>query len=419
MPIWREHGNLFSRRAFPRPKVTSGRTAILVRGWSTFEFKEEDYLNLRALITETSLRYRGQYTVILLVDVKGDYDVIRTRRQYQEILNTIPREFRAMTVLFDQHNFLRAWYPRVNEHRYVPCDCVRLCSIADVTRPEWQMEQARQVFAHVFPGFDHYWTIELDLRFSGNAGRMLNALETFAKQEPRKQSRERSSFFFTPVYGTYANLTTSVNRTLAGGSAFWKAVSIAEIQQAGQQPPTERPEDDNFEWGVGEEADVILLSSTFNITLSGKWHYQNWISGFAQGVDTPRIASAPAVSRCSWNLWNEMHEAQVWQGLRVPSEATPASFALWHNLKISRPPFPIYGEFAPQYSEEDIDIFLNGGPPSPEHDGMAWGRNAYGDMFKQADKVENLGPTWRWNPGYPGTYLPFRTGRSEADVSYS
>lgn len=264
------------------------------------------------------------------------------------------------------------------------------------------MEQARQILPHVFDEFDHYWTIELDLRFTGNAGNMINALETFARKEPRKQARERSSYFFTRVYGTYRKLTSLVNDTLNGGSGFWNGVPIPDVEPVGPMPPSERPEDDDFKWGVGEEADLIMLSSTFNVTLAPEWHYKQWIFEFSQGTDTPRIASAPAVSRCSWNLLNQIHQAQVWQGLRLPSEATPASFALYHNFKISRPPFPIYGEFSGEYSDTDIDIFLNGGPPSKEHGGMAWGRNAYGSSFSQDDPVKDLGPTWRWNPGYPG-----------------
>lgn len=119
------------------------------------------------------------------------------------------------------------------------------------------MEQARQLFAQHFPEFDHYWQIELDIRFTGDAGQILGAIEDFARREPRKQSRERSSFFFVPgVYGNYANFTASVNDTLKGDSAFWTGVSIPDVAAHGPTPPVRSAVDDNFEWGVGEEADV-------------------------------------------------------------------------------------------------------------------------------------------------------------------
>lgn len=119
----------FDRQLSPkRPKRTSGRTAIILRGWSTFEFKEQDLLHIRALITEASLASGGRYTVILLVDVKGgDLDVFGNPADYQTVLDSIPPEFRNMTVLFDQRHFLRAWYPKVSEWR-----------------PEWQIEQPRK-----------------------------------------------------------------------------------------------------------------------------------------------------------------------------------------------------------------------------------------------------------------------------------
>lgn len=119
LPTWEEGGHwLLSRKTPPRPKITSGRTAIVLRGWSTFEFKGEDYWNLRSLIAETALRHGGRYTVILLVDIKDPgLDVWKTPQNYEKVLLNIPREFRNMTLLFDQHRFLTKWYPRVGEHR--------------------------------------------------------------------------------------------------------------------------------------------------------------------------------------------------------------------------------------------------------------------------------------------------------------
>lgn len=119
LPTWGEGGHwIFSRKTSPRPKITSGRTAIVLRTWSTFEFKDEDYWNLRSLITETALRYGGRYTVILLVDIKEpDLDVWNNPQDYDKVLSNIPTEFRNMTVLFDQHRLLAKWYPRVREHR--------------------------------------------------------------------------------------------------------------------------------------------------------------------------------------------------------------------------------------------------------------------------------------------------------------
>lgn len=252
---------------------------------------------------------------------------------------------------------------------------------------------------------DHSRQIELDIRFVGHAGKMLDALAEFAKQEPRKQARERASYTLIPqVHNTYANLAALVNSSLGGASSYWRGVEIPDIDPIGPDPPVPDASLDNFAWGVGEDADLILMSGAMNATLADEWVYRHWVHGFIHGDDTPFLSSAPAISRCSWNLLNAIHEAQVTKGLNIPSEATPVSFALWHGLKVSRPPLPIYAESAHLYSAEDVNKFVNGGLPSPDHDGMAWGMNSYGrapdSRFFQDLPVQGLGPSFGWNKGY-------------------
>lgn len=117
-PTWRERGDSrFASATESRPKMSTGRTAVLYRGWDEFVFKEENILTLRSLITETALRSKGDYTVFYLVDVKGDFD-LDDDEDYDCVLGSIPAEFRNMTVLFDQ-TLLKAWYPKLVEHRYV------------------------------------------------------------------------------------------------------------------------------------------------------------------------------------------------------------------------------------------------------------------------------------------------------------
>lgn len=101
----------------PRGKLTTGRTAIVVRGYSTFDFKDEDLWNLRSLITETALRYGGRYSVYLLVQARGEGNVMENATYYEEVIQTIPLEFRSMTVLWDKDHLLETWYARVEESR--------------------------------------------------------------------------------------------------------------------------------------------------------------------------------------------------------------------------------------------------------------------------------------------------------------
>lgn len=166
----------------------------------------------------------------------------------------------------------------------------------------------------------------------------------------------------------------------------------------GPAPPVPRPQDDAFEWGVGEEADLIILSATTNVSLAHRWSLKDWYGGFVGDEPPPRLTSSPAVSRISSKLATQIHDAQVLQGLHVLSEAMPLSFAFWHGMKIARPPFPVYGQHPGTYIAGEIDVYLNGGPPSKEHDGMAWGTNAYGYPGLNID----LQSTWKWTPQYAG-----------------
>lgn len=107
---------LRGRRVKPRPKLTTSRTAIILRGWDTLEFTEQDLWSVRSLISETSLATGGRYTVIYLVDVQNSNDILRNNTKYEETLSKIPAELRNMTVLFDQLGTLEAWYPKIPSH---------------------------------------------------------------------------------------------------------------------------------------------------------------------------------------------------------------------------------------------------------------------------------------------------------------
>lgn len=116
-PTRRESGHwLFSDHVKPRPKTTTGRTAILLRGWSTFRYQPQDLWNIRSLITETALAYGGRYTVVLLVDVQDSDDVVRNSTKQDTVMASIPPELRNMTVFFDQEGLLKSWYPRIEKH---------------------------------------------------------------------------------------------------------------------------------------------------------------------------------------------------------------------------------------------------------------------------------------------------------------
>lgn len=150
--------------------------------------------------------------------------------------------------------------------------------------------QPFQLFTHFYDDFDHYWQCEMDSRFTGQIGHFLNALSLFARQQPRKQSRERASYTYMPlVHSTYAEFLASVNKSLNGGG-LWGPERIKDMKPIGPTPPTARPEDDDFTWGVGEDADLIVRKPCATISRMIDWVYGDWVGGFQEGNDVPRTA---------------------------------------------------------------------------------------------------------------------------------
>jgi hypothetical protein len=97
----------------------TGRQAVILRTWDSYEYTPEDLWSIRAIISETSLAANGRYTVFLLVDVKRE-DGAKIHEDddfYQQVLKeSVPEEFWNIAVLF--HRSLQSsWYPKVNEFR--------------------------------------------------------------------------------------------------------------------------------------------------------------------------------------------------------------------------------------------------------------------------------------------------------------
>ena len=106
----------------------------------------------------------------------------------------------------------------------------------------------------------------------------------------------------------------------------------------GPVPPSTESANDNFKWGIREDAGFISMAPCSRLPSTRRWAYGGYISGFIDGIETPRFFCAQAVARASWNILNIIHTAQVEKRLCLPSEATLPSFGLWHGLKISFPP---------------------------------------------------------------------------------
>ncbi|KAG9864592.1 hypothetical protein KCU77_g2353, partial [Aureobasidium melanogenum] len=361
----------------PRPAADIfHRSAIVVRVWSTYQYTPEDMWNLRSLVAETALASGGEYAVFLLVDVKDREAGIHTNTEAYDLVlrESVPPEFQDIAVLFDD-SLLESWYPDVVEHL-----------------PIMQIMQPLQIFAQFYPEFDHYWQLEVDSRFLGHTGDMLDKFSGFARNEPRKQARERASWAYMADYhGSYDDFFNTIDRVLDGNSSVWGNIDIHDFKAIGPQPPVEDPHEEHFSWGVGEEADLILLNTLDDVSRNEDWFFKGWHHGFSMGTKLPIFVSVVAQGRASWNLLNAVHHAQAYAGMRIPSEATLPSFALWHGLKISAPPFPMYQW--PGRDRHEMEFALNGGGLDAFPDAIANGPARY--RGSSLGFFTN-GMTWSW-----------------------
>ncbi len=98
---------------------TTRRTALVIRAYSSFNYKPQVMWHLRSLITETALKTSGEYAVILLVHVQDPrWDIFASQENYDTAFAAanIPPELQSIAVLWDD-SLLKSWYSAVKEHR--------------------------------------------------------------------------------------------------------------------------------------------------------------------------------------------------------------------------------------------------------------------------------------------------------------
>ena len=115
-------------------------------------------------------------------------------------------------------------------------------------------------------------------------------------------------------------------------------LTFAQMTPVGPKPPVRSPEEDKYEWGVGEEADLITFLPIFD-TIDTQWTFVDTLWGLSG--DIPRRTSPVAIGRVSKQLVQQMHEINQW-GIGLASEMTAPTLALWYGLKAAHVPHPVY-----------------------------------------------------------------------------
>ncbi|KAF3933202.1 hypothetical protein ABW20_dc0104388 [Dactylellina cionopaga] len=307
------------------------RTAVVLRSWDTFKFLPDDIINLRRMITELTLFSGGEYQVYVLVDVKNfDIPIWADERAYSETVEkVVPKEFRGVVELTNEP-MMGATY-----HGSQWYDSYR------------SLFMPLQVFSRNHPEFDYIWQWEMDMRLIGHHYHFLEALAKFSKKEPRKELWERSTRHYIPaVHGTWDEYSKWVSSLYPeANSTIWGPVLPKNVKAIeAPKPPTATPEEDDYEWGVGDEADLITLLPMFN-PANGTWSLRDDCRGYEDTMeDLPRRAAIVTASRLSKDLLWRMHEENALRGHACAAEMWPATVALHHGLKAVYAPHPIWFE---------------------------------------------------------------------------
>lgn len=402
----------------PHGKKLLPRTAVIIRTWHDYQFDTADLLYLRALTNELAIHSAGQYTIHFLIHVKDDnLQIWADEATYQRVLDSsLPEEFRGMGTLWSERQ-MGLIYGGVAESFY------RDLPVHGAYRSTYMPVQ---YFAHMHPEFDAFWHWEMDVRYTGHYYHLFESVARWAKQQPRKGLWERNGRFYVPSeHGSWEDFRQMVRVQTEHGTASKQNIYEKLNQDAGSkhpldkesrqpespiwgpQPPmaegdkTDRPEDDpqppttyeqdKYEWGVGEEADLITFNPLFDP------HNTNWIlAEDVTGYNTsagypPRRTAIITASRLSRRLLETMHRETALQRHTMFSEMWPGSVALHHGYKAVYAPHPVYIDRA--WPTSYLAAIFNNG-----RNGAAGGART--SVFSDERQHNFMGTTWYYHTGF-------------------
>lgn len=270
-----------------------------------------------------------------------------------------------------------------------------------------------QWFSKLYPEFDFVWNWEADARYTGHHYEFLTQIADFAKNASRKYLWERNARFYIPAaHGSYKqwlkNTHASIERAVRNGTMkpVWGPQPYDKIFQDPVGPTPLRSQDsDNFEWGVGEEADLISLQPIWDPTYT-MWTYRDKIFNYVPGlrphftdqdpldvnfhhpdfVNIPRRTFINTVARFSRRQLHAMHIENA-AGRTMQAEMWPATVALQNSLKAVYAPHPIWADRRWPAWYMDAIFNADGGEEAK------WGARA--DSVYNHDREHNFGG-WSW-----------------------
>ena len=400
------------------------RTAFVIRTWHDFQYTEEDILYLRSLISELSIQSGGEYVVHFLIHVKDEnLQIWSDPETYQDVLRkALPEEFQGMGTLWSE-KVMTLMYPGLEE------TFMRGLPIHGVYRSTYM---CMQYFAYQHPEYDYFWNWEMDARFTGHWYNLFDSIVNWAREQPRKGLWERNARFYVPsVHGKWDDFrqmvrvqtqsgTNSPNniwspvKPVAGGdgdkSTGGPAAAAGGLKQQGEKfiwgperpderdmfevdgegiPPTTMEKDD-YQWGVGEDADLIVFNPLYDPE-GTTWILRDDVTGYNREHGMPpRRTAIITASRLSRKLLHTMHRETSLKRHSMFSEMWPATTALHHGFKAVYVPHSMYVDR--RWPTRYLESVFNGG-----RNGAAGGART----AVWGDREHNFrGTTWFYSAGF-------------------
>ncbi|KAM3510484.1 hypothetical protein MY11210_005886 [Beauveria gryllotalpidicola] len=381
-------------KATPQYKKEN-RTALLLRSYTGKMYTENDKQNMRALITELALKSGGEYEVFLLLQVKdASKDIFGSQEDYLQVLfEHVPVEFHGITVLWNDQS-VKEIYTEMRD------DFER-----DVHNAQWLSVQK---FSYDHPEFEFIWNWEMDFRYTGHYYDLLDNIHKFALKQPRKGLWERNERWYVPEYhGDYDTTFRESIEQQYGDDIVWGPPDLPFINPQGPKPPS-TPSEDSYEWGVGEDADIITVGPMFN-PINSLWIMSNFVWGYSdeehRREDVPRRTTIVTHSRISKRLLSLMHTENM-RGNHVASEMTPQTVALHHGLKAVFAPQPVFMDR--EWTGAFVNKWFNAGPG-----GVAGG---YGSAMGWGRERRYQGTTWYYRAEPPNRLFNNWMGWEDTEI---
>ncbi|KAJ5097250.1 hypothetical protein N7456_007971 [Penicillium angulare] len=414
-PAHQEHENVKK----DQPGTDSGhlsRNAVVIRTWHDFNYSPEDIVYLRSIISEVSLISGGEYTVHFLVHVRDlNLQIWSDDETYERVLrDSLPDEFRGMATLWSEAQ-LPLLYPGLEQ------SSVQDRPIYGVYRSTYM---PMQYFAHQHPEYDYFWNWEMDARYTGHWYHLFDKVSEWARAQPRKGLWERNARFYVPsVHGSWEDFRQMVRVKTESGTSnpnnMWSGIKpdgtekikdksgitqqgdkfvwgpdrpderdIFEVDGEGIPPTT--MEKDQYTWGVGEDADLIVFNPLYDPD-STTWLLRDDLTGYnKENGMPPRRAAIITASRLSRKLLDTMHRETALKRHSMFSEMWPATTALHHGFKAVYVPHSVYIDR--RWPTKYLESVFNAG-----RNGAAGGART--SVF--GDREHNFrGTTWFYSAGF-------------------